>query len=87
MLRNIDYSQFIDVVAIRKNGSTENDRLELYVRISSSDKVQYWCLRVNESGIRGSEDTAPHTDRFNPEASAPATHWTGRWMGPTAVCV
>jgi hypothetical protein len=87
MLRNIAHPQFIDAVAIRKNGSTENDRPELYVQVSSSDKVQYCCLRVHEEGIRGSEDTAPHTDRFNPEASAPVTHWTGRLVGPTAVCV
>ena len=87
MLRNIAHPQFIDTVAIRKNGSTENDRPELYVRISSSDKVQYCYLCVHEKGIRESEDTAPHTDRFNPKASAPVTHWTVRWEGPTAYCV
>lgn len=87
MLHNITHRQFIGAVAIRKNGSTENDCPELYVRVSSSDNVQHCCLRVHDEGIRGSEDTATYTDRFNPEASAPATHWTGSWVGPTAVCV
>jgi len=73
MLRNIAHPQFIDV-AIRKNGSKAKDRPKLYVQISSSDKVQYCYLCVHEEGIRGSEDTAPHTDRFNPLASAPVTH-------------
>ena len=45
-------------------------------------KVQYCCVCEHEEGIKGSEDTAPHTDRFNPEVSAPATHWIGRWVGP-----
>jgi hypothetical protein len=74
MLRNIAHPQFIDVVVIRKNGSTANDRPELNMRISSSDKVQYCCLRVHQFGIGGSENTSPHTDRFNPEARPPANH-------------